>query len=153
MTVQGLEAPTTLQRNPVHLTSAAWSQIQVMSQNALPNEGCGYLIGHDHHISRVHTTQNVHPQPRTRYQVDPVAYLDLDDELEESNEEVIGIVHSHPFTDAIPSETDRSHANPGWWYLIHGFPDHAPGGVLRAWRLDGAGPEGGDFQEHPTEVA
>ncbi len=138
-----LEAPL------VHIQSDAVEAIHAMSAAAAPNEGCGYLIGAHGRIESVRATRNLHAEPRTRYQVDPVAFLDLEDELEGTGQEVVGIVHSHPFTDAVPSKTDRAHAAVGWWYLIHGFPPHAPEGILRAWRLHGAD---GEFREHPLQL-
>lgn len=135
---------------PVVLAEPAVAAVRRLSAAAAPLEGCGYLVARDGVVVSVHPTRNVHDEPRTRYAVDPLGFLELDEALDGTGREVVGIVHSHPCTDAVPSPTDRTHAVPGWWYLIHGFPPERPGGVLRAWRLADADP-GGPFLEHPLE--
>lgn len=132
------------------LTESAVAGVRRLSADAAPLEGCGYLVAERGVVVAVHPTPNVHAEPRTRYAVDPAGYLDLDDALDGTGREVVGVVHSHPFTHAVPSATDREHAVPGWWYLIHGFPPERPEGELRAWRLADADPDG-PFREHPLE--
>ena len=133
------------------LTQAAVAAIHRLSAAAAPLEGCGYLVAEGGVVVAVHPTPNVHDEPRTRYAVDPAGFLDLDEALDGTGRAVVGIVHSHPFTHAVPSATDRAHAVPGWWYLIHGFPPERPGGELRAWRLADTDPDG-PFTEHPLET-
>lgn len=114
-----------------------------------PLETCGYLVGKDGHIDGFQPTGNLHPEPETRYEVDPVVYMDLEDRLEGSTRDVVGIFHSHPASPAVPSKTDRAHAQPGWIYLIHGFPGTDPEGELRGWSI--RDPEA-DFKEQPLEI-
>lgn len=137
------------QPEAVAITAAARAQIDALSTAAKPHEGCGFLLNKEGIIVEVRPTPNVHPEPATRFSVDPLHFLALDDELDGSELALAGIVHSHPFSAAVPSPTDRMHALPGLIYLIHGFPDETPPGELRAWRL--AGPDD-PFYELPLET-
>lgn len=123
---------------PVRLGPGIRDALWQHATAARPLESCGYLVGQGERISRFVPTRNLHAEPETRYSVDPLVYLDLEDELEDAEDEVVGVFHSHPATVPEPSVTDRAHAQPGWWYLILGFPPDHPQGHLRAWHVPDA---------------
>ena len=107
---------------------------------AYPQEGCGILAGRREGrrvvLSRAFACDNIAVDRRRNFLVDPLDHLAAERSAEAAGEEVLGIWHSHPDGQPIPSETDRVQAWGGWYYLIAAT---TPGGLdgLRAWRLDG----------------
>ena len=85
---------------------------------------------------RLYRTTNVAPG-NALYEIDPAELIELEfRELPAQDLEVIAIYHSHPATEAYPSETDRRLA---FWpqaiYLICSLADPARPEV-RGFRLD-----------------
>ncbi len=70
-----------------------------------PNEACGILTGVGDEVLHAYATQNVKRSP-VYYEVDPRHQELVLREMEARGEELIGIYHSHPTTDAWPSATD-----------------------------------------------
>ena len=54
---------------------------------------------------------NVHPQPTTRYVIDPREQLKAFRSIDAAGEELLGIYHSHPVSQPYPSPTDRAEAH------------------------------------------
>ncbi len=102
-----------------------------------PLEACGLIAGRGRHPLRFYPARNALQSP-TRYDIDPRDLLAVTMEIEARGEELWGIFHSHPATEAYPSPTDiRLAFYPGAYYLICSLAD-AEAPVLRAFRLDGA---------------
>lgn len=93
-------------------------QINEAALSAYPNECCGLLVGTGGtsgtggdlsplRLSRVAASPNMtqHRQ-RDRFEVDPKLRFDLMRELENTDQRIIGLYHSHPDHPAIPSDTD-----------------------------------------------
>ncbi len=102
-----------------------------------PNECSGLIIGDyaGRTATKLFPAKNVHTETtRTRYQIDPKEYLQVEKQARAEGHDVIGIYHSHPDVPAQPSEYDRDHAWPSYFYIIvsvvHGRMDH-----VRAWAL------------------
>jgi proteasome lid subunit RPN8/RPN11 len=133
---------------PVHVAPPARRAMYELAQRDRKREVCAFLEGTGRRVLEIHPTRNVHPESATRYAVDPAAFLELEDALEDGATEVVGVFHTHPATPAVPSATDRAHAQPGWFYLILGFPPATPNGELRAWSLPADDPAGA-FMELP----
>lgn len=109
---------------------------------ALPNEGCGVLVAdrtaEDGGVpSRFAGMENVAASPY-RYLMDPLEQLALLEEMDEQDEVVWGIVHSHVASPPYPSPTDVGLAAfPEAIYLLASFATDPP--ELRAWTIvDGA---------------
>ena len=102
----------------------------------VPEEGCGLLLGSGHYVADVVQLVNNASEPASRYALDPLAYLRAERAAEARGLSVVGIWHSHPHSAAVPSETDRETAWPGWLYMIVGHPAD-PRCEVRAWRLTG----------------
>jgi proteasome lid subunit RPN8/RPN11 len=104
----------------------------------LPNEACGLLAGPLLAVDGGEPTRflplaNAAASPY-RYLIDPQEQLRAVLEIEDSGEEVWGIVHSHVASSAIPSDSDVGLA--GWpdaLYLICSLAVDPP--VLRAWSI------------------
>jgi proteasome lid subunit RPN8/RPN11 len=124
----------------VRLAGEAVSAIGAAAERAYPNEACGLLIGRSDdtgwHVTRAVVGDNVHPEPRRRFEVDPRLVFEWMRKLRGGGEYVVGHFHSHPDGPAAPSETDRTSAydRAALWIIAA-----VPGGrvaALRAFRLE-----------------
>ncbi len=111
-------------------------------RSAAPNEGCGVLVAdrvaEDGGVPvRFVGMRNVAESPY-RYLMDPLEQLALLEEIDENDQVVWGIVHSHVASPPYPSPTDIGLAAfPDAVYLVASFAHEPP--ELRAWTiLDGA---------------
>jgi proteasome lid subunit RPN8/RPN11 len=72
----------------------------------LPNEGCGLLVGDGAGtITRFVPITNAAASP-TRFVLEPAEQLAAEQAIEAAGEEVVGVAHSHPHGDPVPSSTD-----------------------------------------------
>lgn len=112
----------------------------------LPNEACGLLVGRRYAAAGGEPTRHVGLTNAAaspyRYLIDPDQQLAVMLALEDADEVVWGIVHSHVASAAVPSATDLELAfYPDSLYLICSLAAEPP--VIRAWTIrDG----------RPTEV-
>ena len=111
-------------------------------RRCLPDEGVGVLATSGIDLSltavRFYPGRNMDRSPR-RYTMDAADVLAALSNMKREKTRLGAIVHSHPITPPVPSETDLIEANyPGVLSLIVGF---SPVVELRAWRLvyDGHG--------------
>jgi proteasome lid subunit RPN8/RPN11 len=107
----------------------------------LPNEACGLLSGSlsAHSASAFHPARNSEASP-LRYNVDPDDLVRIVFAIEDADEDLVAIFHSHTRSPAVPSATDRRTAMyPGVFYILATLADPAApaGRVLRAWRIHG----------------
>jgi proteasome lid subunit RPN8/RPN11 len=112
----------------------------------VPNEACGIVAGDVPWVQggrplRFYATKNAEHSPY-RYLIDPEEQLRIVLEIDDRDEVVWGVFHSHTHSPAEPSPTDRRLAfYPGALYLIASLLEpEAP--HIRAWTLDG-----GDVRE------
>ena len=110
-----------------------------------PNEACA-LLGGDGRVEKVYALPNAEASP-TFYVVEPKAQLHAMTEMDELGWDLVGIFHSHTFTEAYPSRTDVELARyPEAAYLILSLADQdAP--ELRAFRI-----VDGQVAEEPVEI-
>ncbi|HZD73641.1 MAG TPA: M67 family metallopeptidase [Actinomycetota bacterium] len=112
-----------------------------------PNEACALLGGHDHSVAKVYALPNAEASP-TFYVVEPKAQLQAMNEMDELGMELVGIFHSHTFTEAYPSRTDIELAGyPDATYLILSLAD------LEAPKLRGFTIRDGQVREIEVRVA
>ena len=99
-----------------------------------PNECCGLIGGADGRATRVYRARNEFESP-LRYNVHPQDLLRITDEISDSGEELAAIYHSHPRSEAYPSQTDVNLAAnwPDPLYLICSLAGDEP--VVRAFRI------------------
>lgn len=101
---------------------------------ALPDEGCGLLLGTpDGVVHEVVSSPNVAASAKV-YEVEPRTLLRAYRRAEAEAWEVLGVFHSHTHTEAYPSPTDvRQAPDPTWHYVIASLRD-VPA-VLRSYRI------------------
>jgi proteasome lid subunit RPN8/RPN11 len=95
---------------------------------ALPEEGCGLLLGTaEGRVVEVVASENVAHSARI-YEIDPKVLLRSYRRADAEALEVIGVFHSHTHSPAYPSPTDIAQApDPTWHYVLVSFetPDTA----------------------------
>lgn len=77
---------------------------------------------------------NAHPNPTTRYVIDPREQLKAFRSIDAAGEELLGIYHSHPVSQPFPSPTDRAEAHyPDAFYILVSLRTGEP--EVRAFRI------------------
>ena len=100
---------------------------------ALPNEGCGLLIGRGDVVTEVVASANVADSAKL-YEIDSRVMLHAYRRAEAEGAEVIGVFHSHTHSDAYPSPTDvRQAPDPEWHYVIVSL--RTSPSVIRSYRV------------------
>ena len=69
-------------------------------------EICGLLAGREQFCSTMYPIKNISPTPETTFYMDPPSQFSTMTAMRQSDEEMVGIYHSHPTTPAIPSPRD-----------------------------------------------
>ena len=86
---------------------------------ALPNEGCGLLLGTSEGVVvDVVASTNVAASAKV-YEIDPKVLLRTFRRADDEGLEVLGVFHSHTHSLAFPSPTDiRQAPDPAWHYVL-----------------------------------
>ena len=101
---------------------------------ALPNEGCGLLLGTpDGTVTEVIASPNVADSAKL-YEIDSRVLLRAYRRSEEDGLSVLGVFHSHTHSEAYPSPTDVSQApDPSWHYVLVSLRNVPT--VIRSFRI------------------
>jgi len=101
-----------------------------------PSESCAMLfgkkVGDNWNVKEVFLTQNI-DDSQTNFTISPEELLKGYQIAEKNQLEIVGIFHSHPNSDAIPSSTDKKFMqnNPVPWIIFSGVNNS-----LKAYLLD-----------------
>ena len=92
------------------------------SENQKPNESCALLFGKDGRVSDLFLTENIENSP-VNFTISNKQLIEGYNMAEEREIEVIGIFHSHPDSEAYPSNTDKEfmQSNPVIWIIYSGI--------------------------------
>ncbi len=92
------------------------------SENQKPNESCAILFGKGNLISDIFLTENIEKSPMN-FTISNEQLIEAYKTAEEKGIEIIGIFHSHPNSDAFPSNTDEKfmQSNPVAWVIYSGI--------------------------------
>ena len=92
------------------------------SENQKPNESCAILFGKDNQVLDLFLTENIEESP-VNFTISNEQLIEVYKIAEEKKLEVIGIFHSHPNSDAFPSNTDKKfmQSNPVVWIIYSGI--------------------------------
>src|SRR4051812_14379080 len=92
------------------LDQASYDALIAHARAEYPNEACAFLAGagsveDGFTVEKVFALPNAEASP-TFYLVEPKAQLAAMNEMDDHDQELVGIFHSHTFTEAYPSRTD-----------------------------------------------
>jgi len=92
------------------------------AENEKPNESCAILFGKDNQISEVFLTKNI-DESSVNFTISNEQLIQGYKIAEEKKVQVIGIFHSHPNSEAYPSDTDKKFmdSNPVVWIIYSGI--------------------------------
>ncbi len=117
------------------VTSSVMAAMRDAAARAHPAEACGIFLGQSlgegARITGFLETLNVHPSPRTHFEIDPAALISAHKAARAGDPQVLGYFHSHPTGEASPSATDQAQsAGDGSIWAIAGRAD------IAFWRDD-----------------
>ena len=92
------------------------------SENQKPNEACAILFGKNNKVLDIFLTKNIEQSP-VNFTISNEQLIEAYEMAEQKNMDVIGIFHSHPNSDAFPSNTDKKfmQSNPVVWIIYSGI--------------------------------
>jgi len=101
---------------------------------ALPNEGCGLLLGtSDGVVHDVVPSVNIADSAKV-YEIEPKVLLRTYRRADDEGLEVLGVFHSHTHSEAYPSPTDIGQApDPTWHYVLVSLKELPT--VVRSFRI------------------
>jgi proteasome lid subunit RPN8/RPN11 len=107
----------------------------------LPNEACGLLSGSlaAGRVVAFHPARNAEASP-LRYNVHPEDLVRITFAIDDADQDLVAIFHSHTRSPAVPSATDRRAAMyPDAFYVLATLAnaDAPAAATLRAWRIRG----------------
>ena len=100
------------------------SQMESAAKKAYPCECCGILVGKKSEKGEIEVTEireasnQFHGQKSVHFQINPLFVYHLEQEIEASGLEIVGVYHSHPDCPAILSKEDENYMIPGLEYVI-----------------------------------
>jgi [CysO sulfur-carrier protein]-S-L-cysteine hydrolase len=101
---------------------------------ALPNEGCGLMLGTDDGtVTEVLPSVNVADSAKV-YEIDSGVLLRASRRSDDAELSILGVFHSHTHSEAFPSPTDVAQApDPEWHYVLVSLRDVPT--VIRSFRI------------------
>lgn len=132
--------------NELWMTEAQARELAHHAQSGSPNEVCGLLIGQHSRVEQIVPIRNIAQNPPTHYEIDPKVFVKTMIRIDSEGLQLLGIYHSHPKGEPIPSPTDiREAYYPDAAYLIIGLKHQDP--ALAAWHI-----ENGDVERIPLHI-
>lgn len=126
------------------------NQIRAHSEKVYPEECCGLLLGEitnqGKKVLEIRETENSWNEEeaecfqesgskRNRFSIAPATMVKVQKEARDRSLEIIGIYHSHPDHQAIPSAFDKAIAWPSYSYIIVSVEKGKVNQIL-SWTLD-----------------
>ena len=92
------------------------------SENQKPNEACAILFGKNNEVLDIFLTENIEESP-VNFTISNEQLIEGYKIAEDKKMDIIGIFHSHPNSDAFPSNTDKKfmQSNPVAWIIYSGI--------------------------------
>jgi proteasome lid subunit RPN8/RPN11 len=123
----------------LRLPGALADEIRRHGEAAYPAECCGAMVGRVEgaakDVLRLSPAVNRRTDDPHRYLIAPDDLRQLEREVREAGQEILGYYHSHPDHPARPSAFDAEHAWPWYSYLIVRI-DRGRGADMASWVLD-----------------
>ena len=95
------------------------------AENETPNESCAILFGSENEnratVEKIFLTKNIEESP-VNFTISPEQRLEADKIERETGLKIVAIFHSHPNSEAQPSNTDKKfmELNPEIWIILSG---------------------------------
>jgi proteasome lid subunit RPN8/RPN11 len=90
---------------PLELPRTLADEVVAHARAGLPDEACGILSGTGSRVTRFFPAVNGDPSP-FRYSIESRDLLRIVTEIEDADEDILAIYHSHTQSPAFPSRTD-----------------------------------------------
>ena len=109
------------------LTNDLRDTMMAICIRALPDEGCGLVLGHsqggDGEVTEIVASENMAHSAKV-YEIDSRVLLRAFRRADDEQIEVLGVFHSHTHSEAFPSPTDVGQApDPAWHYVLVSLKD------------------------------
>lgn len=96
------------------LSSHDYQQLLIWAKQAHPQECCGLIWANKKrgmHVDKLELTKNIANNPLKYFEIDPKSLFAANRKKRASDNQLIGIFHSHPNGLGIPSEQDANDVN------------------------------------------
>ena len=121
---------------PLVLTEQQATDIMQEATQHAPEEICGLLAGRDYVTEHIIPIPNVAVNSKRHFELDHQAFVAAMFEIERRNLSLIGIYHSHPYSEPVPSSADiQGFHYPGVVCLIVGLTGTVT--KFSAWQIRG----------------
>jgi len=106
----------------IKLTESDKTILSEYSENQKPNESCAILFGKNNQVLDLFLTENIENSP-VNFTISNKQLIEAYKIAEEKKMEIVGIFHSHPDSDAYPSNIDKKfmQSNPVAWIIYSGI--------------------------------
>jgi len=106
----------------IKLSESSKTILSEYSENQKPNESCALLFGKDNIVQELFLAENIE-KSQVNFTISNKQLIEGYRMAEEKKMEVIGIFHSHPDSEAYPSNTDKKfmQSNPVVWVIYSGI--------------------------------
>ena len=103
------------------------------SENQKPNEACAILFGKEDEVLDIFLTDNIE-ESAVNFTISNEQLIEAYKIAEDQNVEIVGIFHSHPNSDAFPSNTDKKfmQSNPVAWIIYSGINKNFKAHILES---------------------
>lgn len=118
---------------PLSVTAEALQTVSALALHSPDVEVCGFLLGTNDVANHVVAVRNDAPDPRHTFVMNTDGILETYKEADANGQDVLAVWHSHPASEAIPSEHDKAVPDIDPVQLIVSLKDGQP--RCRAWRL------------------
>ena len=118
------------------ITAAIAGAMEAHARREHPAECCGVLSGKNGVITNIYPLRNEADTPETKYFATPEDLFAATKRMRESDQELLGVYHSHPRSPAYPSASDVEMAfYPEAIYFIISLE---PSVELKAFKIEGS---------------
>ena len=121
----------------LRISRALHDEVIVHCKSRYPKEACGYLAADGAGaVAQVYPMTNVEDSP-IGYSMDPKEQLQVEKQMRQQGQRMVGIFHSHTASPAYPSSVDvRLAISPDVSYVLVSLQDQAHP-ALKSYRIDG----------------
>ena len=116
----------TIVNKSIILSSMDKQELARYAESEKPYESCAILVGNETDenwtVKEIFQTENT-AESKVTFTISPEKEFEVDQNAKESNMEIVCIFHSHPESEAQPSETDKKfmRINPFPWIIYSGI--------------------------------